>query len=88
MRWAEVLQRLVYSKQAANGLAIIIANERSCRPDHPNLTGTAEDLRAAQQAFEALKFATLPIKNASAQDIVEVQKNIRISRLHSLIADL
>ena len=71
--WHQVLQSLVSSKPSANGLAIIIANQNSCRPDHVPLTGPVQDLHAAKDAFEALKFATLPIQNASAQDIIEVK---------------
>lgn len=72
--WGKELRDLVNSKPLAKGLAIIIANERSCKKDHPPLSGTDKDLLAARDAFEVLKFATLPIKNASAQDIIEVRK--------------
>lgn len=73
--WRELLQRLVASKLSANGLAIIVANQNSCRQDHAPLDGPVQDLYAARDAFEALKFATLPIHNASAQDIIEVKSN-------------
>lgn len=66
------LSELVTSKPAANGLAIIIANGYSCRADHDTLTGTSQDLIAARDAFEELKFATLPILNASSKEIIEV----------------
>ena len=67
-----VLDKLVASKPSANGLAIIIANEKSCRPDHETLSGTIHDLHAAKDAFEVLKFATLPIRNASKQQIIDI----------------
>ena len=66
------LDELVKSKSEANGLAIIVANEYSCRKDHEILTGTVNDLHAAREAFETLKFATLPIRNASTTEIIDV----------------
>ena len=67
----KALDELVAAKPSANGLAIIVVNEASCRGDHEFLRGAAKDLEAITTAFEFLKFATLPIKNASGQQIVD-----------------
>lgn len=67
-----LLDDLVAAKPSANGLAIIVANEWSYRDDHVQLGGTGIDLEAITKAFESLKFATLPIKNASGQQIVDI----------------
>ena len=68
----KVLDDLVSANPTANGLAIIVANEGSCRPDHSPLSGTVNDLYAITKAFESLRFATLPLRNASGQQIIEV----------------
>ena len=70
----KVLDDLVSANPTANGLAIIVANEGSCRPDHSPLSGTVKDLYAITKAFESLRFATLPLRNASGQQIIEVVK--------------
>lgn len=68
-----VLDELVKSKPLANGLAIIIGNAISCKPGHNEiLSGTIKDLEAARDAFESLKFTTIPIRNASAREIIDV----------------
>ena len=67
-----VLDELVKSKPSANGLAIIIGNETSCKPEHVPLSGTIKDLEDARDAFESLKFTSVPIRNASAQEIVDI----------------
>jgi hypothetical protein len=67
-----VLDELVKSKPSANGLAIIIGNEVSCKPEHQPLSGTIKDLEAARDAFESLKFTTVPIRNASAREIMDI----------------
>ena len=68
-----VLDELVKSKPSANGLAIIIGNEISCKPEHnERLSGTIKDLEAARDAFESLKFTTVPIRNASAREIIDI----------------
>ena len=69
-----VLNELVRSKPSANGLAIIIGNEIGCKPEHVRLSGTIKDLEAARDAFESLMFTTLPIRNASAREIIDVVK--------------
>ena len=66
------LDALIAAKPSANGLAIIVVNEASCRDDHKFLFGAAKDLEAIKEAFEFLRFATLPIKNASGQQIVDL----------------
>ena len=66
------LNDLVAAKPSANGLAIIVANEGSCRPDHNHLSGAVKDLGAITKAFETLKFATVPIGNAFGQDIINI----------------
>lgn len=67
-----VLDELVKSKPSANGLAIIIGNETSYKPEHQLLPGTIKDLEAARDAFESLKFTTVPIRNASAREIIDI----------------
>ena len=67
-----VLDELVKSKPSANGLAIIIGNETSCKPEHDPLSGTIKDLEAARDTFESLIFTTVPIWNASAREIIDI----------------
>ena len=68
----EILDKLVRSKPSANGLAIIIGNEKSYKPEQVRLSGTIKDLEAARDAFESLMFTTLPIRNASAREIIDI----------------
>ena len=74
----KVLCDLVAAQPTANGLAIIIANEDSCRPDHGPLKGTVKDLDAITKAFESLRFATLSIRNASGQEIIDAVQTASI----------
>ena len=69
---AIALDDLVKSKPFANGLAIIIGNEFSCKPEHEPLSGPIRDLEAARDAFESMKFTTVPIRNASAREIIDI----------------
>ena len=55
--WAamEALLRASISRRpGANGLAIIVANEKSCKEEHKLLCGVAQDLLAMKWAFEYL----------------------------------
>lgn len=61
----------IKKRPAANGLAIIIANEHSIRKHKPSL-GARKDLDTTKQAFERLKFATVPVLNASRDEILQV----------------
>lgn len=76
----KVLDDLVAANPTANGLAIIVANERSCRREHRPLLGTVKDLDAITKAFESLRFATLPFRNASGQQIIEVVQTTSVCR--------
>ena len=60
-----ILRRLV-----ANGLAIVIANENSSDPSHQPLDGARRDLENMKETFELLRFATLPILNASKKQVL------------------
>ena len=71
-RMERVLHEVVKSKPSANGLAIIVGNEISYKPEHQPLSGTIKDLKAARDAFESLKFTTVPIRNASAREIIDI----------------
>jgi len=65
-----LLYQSIRRRQAANGLAIIIANESSCIREHKRLEGAIKDLYAMKETFETLRFATLPIFNASKEQIL------------------
>ena len=64
-----LLRQSIDRRQAANGLAIIIANEDGFNRDHKRLEGSEKDLKGMKETFEALRFATLPIFNASKEQI-------------------
>ena len=67
------LQDAVNRKPAANGLAIIVANERSVKwPEHKDLPGARKDFETMKRTFEKLKFATLPILNPSRDELTQV----------------
>ena len=65
-----LLHQTILRRQAANGLAIIIANEDGCNPDHKPLEAAQKDLKAMKETFEILRFATLPIFNASKEQLL------------------
>ena len=64
------LRDSVLRRPVANGLAIIIANENSSDPNHQSLRGAKRDLEKMKETFEVLRFATLPILNASKEQIL------------------
>ena len=64
------LRDSVLRRPVANGLAIIIANEDSSDPNHRSLRGAKRDLEKMKETFEVLRFATLPILNASKEEIL------------------
>ena len=65
-----LLRQSIDRRRAANGLAIIIANEEGFNPDHERLEGARKDLTSMKETFELLRFATLPIFNASKEQIL------------------
>ena len=60
----------IIRRPVANGLAIIIANENSSNPSHQPLRGARRDLENMKDTFEVLRFATLPILNASKEQVL------------------
>ncbi len=72
MDTAQLLQQSINLRPAANGLAIIVANERSTLPETKDLPGVRNDLEAMKNTFEELRFATFPIVNATMDQIRDV----------------
>ena len=64
------LRESILRRPVANGLAIIIANENSSDPSHRPLDGARRDLENMKETFEVLRFATLPILNASKEQVL------------------
>ena len=64
------LRESILRRPVANGLAIIIANENSSNPSHQPLDGARRDLENMKETFEVLRFATLPILNASKEQVL------------------
>ena len=64
------LRESILRRPVANGLAIIIANENSSNPSHQPLLGAKRDLENMKHTFEVLRFATLPILNASKEQVL------------------
>ena len=64
------LRESVNRRPVANGLAIIIANENSSDPSHGPLDGPRRNLENMKETFEVLRFATLPILNASKEQVL------------------
>ena len=64
------LRESILRRPVANGLAIIIANENSSDPSHRPLDGARRDLKNMKETFEVLRFATLPILNASKEQVL------------------
>ena len=64
------LRESILRRPVANGLAIIIANENSSNPIHQPLLGARRDLENMKDTFEMLRFATLPILNASKEQVL------------------
>ena len=64
------LRESILRRQVANGLAIIIANENSSNPSHQPLLGARRDLENMKDTFEVLRFAILPILNASKEQVL------------------
>jgi len=65
-----LLRQSIDRRRAANGLAIIVANEEGFNPDHKRLEGARKDHKSMKETFEILRFATLPIFNASKEQIL------------------
>ena len=66
----ELLRASISRRPGANGLAIIVANEKSCKEEHKLLCGVAQDLLAMKWAFEYLNFATLPLLNVAGENVL------------------
>ena len=64
------LRESILRRPVANGLAIIIANENSSNPSHQPLLGARRDLENMKDTFEVLRFAILPILNASKEQVL------------------
>ena len=64
------LRESILRRPVANGLAIIIANENSSNPSHQPLRSARKDLENMKDTFEVLRFATLPILNASKEQVL------------------
>jgi len=62
-----LLRQTILRRQAANGLAIIIVNKDSCNPDHKPLESCPKGPQSNEGNIEILRFATLPIFNASKE---------------------
>ena len=77
-----LLCQSIRRRQAANGLAIIVANEGSCIRDHKPLEGAIKDLYAMKATFETLRFATLPIFNASKEQILSAVQAVAKYKLY------
>ena len=70
----ELLQLAVDRRHAANGLAIIVGNERSMVHKARALPGVKKDLEAMKATFETLRFATFPLFNPTSERIKDAVK--------------
>ena len=77
--FTQLVQKAVDLRPAANGLAIIVANERNYpwqskggERAKDDLPGVRIDLEAMKATFEELRFATFPIVNATADQIQHI----------------
>ena len=70
----ELLQLAVDRRHAANGLAIIVGNERSVVHKARALPGVKKDLEAMKATFETLRFATFPLFNPTSEQIKDAVK--------------